>query len=130
MIEYRIDNEKRLVVATGHGVVTDGDVFGYQLDVWARPEVDGYNELVDMSDVQDIAVPSVDHVRNLASLSATMDSKSRSSKFAIVAPEAIAFALGQMYAALRGMNPESTKRVEVFRTMGEALAFLGIDTLP
>jgi hypothetical protein len=30
-----------------------------------------------------------------------------------------------MYAALRGLDSRSTKRVEAFRTMAEALKFLG-----
>ena len=55
-IVHRIDHERRLVVAEGRGIVTDQDVFGYQRDVWSRPEVAGYDELVDMSEVEDIAL--------------------------------------------------------------------------
>ena len=66
-------------------------------------------------------------MRELAALSANMDTASSASRFAIVAPEETASALGRMYAALRGLNARSTKRVEVFRTLEDALAFLGVE---
>ena len=65
-IEYRILHERRLVLAKGHGTLTDQEVFGYQRDVWSLPEVAGYDELVDMTQVQDIALPSTQRVRALA----------------------------------------------------------------
>jgi hypothetical protein len=123
-IEYVIDHKRRLVAAKGRGTLTHEDVFGYQRDVWSRPEVNGYNELVDMSQVAQIALQSVEHVRELAELSAGMDSRSSSSRFAIVAPTGEAFGLGRMYEAYRSLDERSTKEVGVFRTLEEALAFL------
>jgi len=38
------------------GVLSDADVFGYQKEVWSRPDVAGYNELVDVSAVEKFAV--------------------------------------------------------------------------
>lgn len=102
-------------------------MFDYQREVWSRPEVAGYNELVDMSEVEYIALPSPERVRDLAALSAGMDATSGSSRFAIVAPESLAYGLGRMYEAYRSLNPRSTKRVSVFRSMAEALVFLGIE---
>src|SRR5262249_11910815 len=57
-IEFRIDHKRRMVFAKGHGTLTDREVFGYQLNVWSRPEVVGYNELVDLTDVQHIELLS------------------------------------------------------------------------
>lgn len=125
-IEYTIDHERRLVTAKGNGTLTDEDVFGYQREVWSRPDVDGYSELVDMSQVDSIDLPSVDRVRELARLSAGMDSRSSASRFAIIAPTEIAFGLGRMYEAYRNLDDRSTKEVGVFRSRQEALAFLGI----
>ena len=93
-IEYRIYHERRLVLAQGRGTLADGGVFGYQREVWSRPDVAGYNELMDMSEVDHIALPSANRVRGLAQLSAGMDGSSVRSKFAIVAPSDIAFGLG------------------------------------
>ena len=125
-IEYTIDHERRLVIAKANGTLTDQDVFGYQQEVWSRPEVDGYNELVDMSQVDSIDLPSVDRVRELANLSAGMDNRSSAARFAIVASTQIAFGLGRMYEAYRNLDDRSTKEVGVFRSRDEALTFLGI----
>lgn len=124
---YRVDHDARVVLAVGSGVITDADVFGYQRDVWSRADVAGYDELVDMSLVTEILVPSSDRVRDLATLSATMDDKTTSSRFAILATTDVAFGLGRMYQAYRTLDRRSTKEVGVFRTMREALAFLRRD---
>ena len=126
-IEYKIDHERRLVLTKGLGVFTDSDVFGYQREVWSRPDVTGYNELVDMTEVKEIALPSTGRIRQLATLAASMDPPSRPSKFAVVAPQDIAFGLGRMFASFRSQDERSTKQVGIFRTMKEALAFLGIE---
>jgi hypothetical protein len=59
--------------------------------------VAGYDELVDMTAVQSIALPAASRVRDLAEVSAQMDPRPpASSKFAIVAAGDLAFALGRM----------------------------------
>jgi hypothetical protein len=57
-ITYRVDRERRLVLAEGHGTVTDQDVFGYQREVWSRSDVAGFSELVDMTRVRHLETPS------------------------------------------------------------------------
>ncbi len=123
-IDYVIDHERRLVTAKGHGILTHEDVIGYQRDVWSRPEVNGYNELVDMSQVERIALQSIERVQELAKFSAGMDAGSSASRFAIVAPTGEAFGLGRMYQTYRSLDDRSTKEVGVFRSLDEALAFL------
>jgi hypothetical protein len=132
-IVFRLDHEARVVVAAGYGTLTDEEVFGYQAKIFALDEAIGYDELIDMSHVTEIALPSADRVRDLASLAAGMDATRGNSKFAIFAPGDLAFALGRMFQTTRGLDPRSTTEVGVFRTMGEALAFLGLErplTLP
>lgn len=124
-IDYEIFHDRRLVAARGRGVFTHQDVVGYQQDVWSRHDVAGFDEVIDMTAVERIDLPSADAVRQLAALSASMDDPEALSKFAIVAPQDIAFGLGRMYEAHRAMNPRSAKEVGVFRTMAEALAWLG-----
>jgi hypothetical protein len=125
-IEYTIDHDRRLVPARGRGVFTDADVFGYQLDVGSRPDVVGYDELIDMTEVKHIALPSIGRIRQLAELGIKMDSGSPPTKFAIVAPDNIAFGLGYIYKAYRRLDPRSMKEVGVFRSFEEAYTFLGI----
>ena len=127
-IEFSIDHEKRLVRAKGRGTLSDEDVFSYQRNVWA--EVAGYDELMDMSEVNQIALPSMDRVRDLAKLSASMDAEKAASRFAIVAPFDLAFGLGRMYEMYRDLQAQSTKQVGVFRTLKEALEFLGVEGDP
>jgi hypothetical protein len=125
-IEYRIDHDRSLVWTRGHGTLTDQDIFKYQREVWSRPDVMGYSELMDMSAVEQIEVPSTGRVWELAQLSVRADDPRRSAKFAIFAPSDLAFGMGRMYENYRGLQSGSTKEVGVFRTREEALAFLGI----
>ncbi len=129
-IEHRIDHRRRIVFARATGTLTDPEVFAYQREVWARPDVAGYDELVDMSDVEHVALPSVDRITALASLSAGMDPRAPATRFAIVAPRDFEFALGRMFAAHRELDSRSTKRVSVFRSREEALAWLGLEGEP
>ncbi len=87
----------------------------------------GYHELINLSGVDRIVPPSPGRVRDLATLSASMDSPTSGSKFAIVAPKDIEFGLGRMYEAYRALNEQSTKEVGVSRSLEEALAFLGVE---
>jgi hypothetical protein len=125
-IEYQIDHARRLVAAQGRGVLSDQDVFEYQQAVWSRPDVAGYDELMDMRAVERIIELSADRVVRLAALSAAMDD-GRPSRFAIVASQDLAFGLGRMYQTHRSLQESSTKEVGVFRTLGDAVAFLGIE---
>jgi hypothetical protein len=123
-IEYEIDPGRRLVTAKGRGVLTHEEVWRYQTEVWSRLNVAGFDELMDMSGVEHIELPSIDEVPKLARLSASMDPAGRRSRFAIVAKDDLAFALGRMYETYRGLDSRSTKEVGVFRSLSGALAFL------
>lgn len=130
-IDYYIDHARLLVVARGKGVVTDSDVFAYQHAVWSQPEVTGYDELVDMTAVEliETPVPEGPRLQQLASEAAAMDHPASAVKLAIVAPASLAFGLARAYQSHRELDARSRKQVEVFRTLAEALAFLGIETL-
>jgi hypothetical protein len=126
-IVYRVDHARRLIVAQGRGTVTEEDVFGHQRSIGFRRELDGFDELIDMSPVSEIIDPKPARVRDLATFAADLDAPGTRSKFAIVAPSDVAFGLGRMFQAQRSHVPHSRKEVGVFRTMAEALAFLGLD---
>lgn len=123
--EHEVDHKRRLVIAKGRGTLTDREVFEYQRGVWSRPEVAGYDELMDMSDVGEIDLPSLERVRELAKLSASMDDAAPRSRLAIVAPKDFAFALGRLYEAHRSLDERSRKTVSVFRSVEDAVAWLG-----
>jgi hypothetical protein len=130
-IEYYIDHARRLVVARGRGLFADAEVFAYQRQVWSQTEVAGYDELVDMTEVEEIGAPAPagPRIAQLASLAAAQDLPGYAGKFAIIAPGSLAFGLGREYQTYRELDERSRKQVGVFRTRAEALAYLGIDTL-
>ena len=130
-IEYYIDHTRRLVVAHASGKFTEPDVFKYQREVWSQPNIAGYDELVDMTRITEIEIAEAAslNVRKLASEAAAMDPPGPAAKLAILAPDELAFGLGRMYQTYRELEPGGTKRVGVFRTLREALAFLGIESL-
>ena len=115
-----------VVFAAGAGTITAAELFDYQREAWSRPDVMGFNELMDMSAVERIESPTPERVRELAEFSARMDAGARRSKFAIIATDELAFGLGRMFQAYREMSPGTRKDVGVFRSMTEALAFLGV----
>jgi len=129
-IAHRVDHALHLVVAVGHGVVTDADVFGYEHELRACEDARGYDELIDMTPVVRIDVPSPDRVRELAQEAADADLGHPPSRLAIIAPSDITFGLGRMFQAHRQLNPRSRKQVGVFRTEAEALAYLGLARRP
>jgi len=71
-ILYRVDHDGRVVIAIGHGVLIDSDVFDYQRGVWSRADVVGFDELIDMTRVTRIALPSTNRARpDVSNLPAT-----------------------------------------------------------
>jgi hypothetical protein len=125
-IEHRIDTQRRVVHARVLGVMTDADVFAYQRTVWSDPAVAGFDEIVDMSGVTEIVMPSSLRARDLAEVSAGMDAPDTSSRLAIVAPADFAFGLARMYASYRGLQERGSKEVEVFRSLEEATRWLEV----
>jgi len=124
-LDYEIDHERRLVRVTASGVITPDVLFGYQKAVWSDAAVAGFDELVDMSGVERVEAPSPSNVSALAGYSAKMDADAKPTKLAIVASGDLLFGLGRMYQAYREMKPGSSKEVAVFRTLPDALAWLG-----
>ena len=122
-IRYQIDDEHRLVLTSGHGVLTDQEVFEYKQSVWSHAHLAGYDELVDMTHVERIDVPSTERLRELARLSAAMDVPIPS-RVAIVANDLVTTGIARMYEMLRGLDPRSTRDVSVFRSVEEAVLWL------
>jgi hypothetical protein len=123
-LEYRIDQERRLIVATATGVLQDEELFAYQRGVWARPELAGFDEVFDLGGIEELVLASSDRARALADLASTMDVAGSPSRLAIVAPQDYAYGLARMYATYRTLHPRGEKAVQVFRSMEAALDWL------
>jgi len=125
-ISCRINHFRRVVLAAGHGTLNDQDVFTYQKTVWSRKDIAGYDELIDMTEVQEIVPPSTARIRQLAEVASKMESSNSASKFAILAPTDEAYGYGRMFKAFRAYQDGETRNVEVFRTKQEVMGFLGL----
>ena len=128
-ISSRINHLRRIVLAAGHGTLTDQDVFAYQKSVWSRKDIAGYDELMDMTDVQQIVPPPAARIRQLAEVASKMESSNSTSKFAILAPSDVAYGYGRMFKAFRAYQDGGARNVEVFRTQQEVMVFLGLANL-
>ena len=122
-LRYQIDDEHRLVLTRGFGVLTDQEVFEYKQSVWSQPRVAGYDELVDVTDVERIDIPSAERLRELARLSAAMDVLPPS-RVAIVTTDLVSFEIARMYEVFRKLDKRSTRDVSVFRKEEEAIEWL------
>jgi len=111
----------------GHGALTAEEILGYQREAWSCPNVAEYDELVDLSEVHHLDVLSLDQLQDLAMLDPRMDSESPPSKLAIIARTNAAFSLGQRYEAYRKPESPETRKIGVFRSPDDALAFLEIE---
>jgi hypothetical protein len=123
-LEYRIDQERRVVFTTATGILTNEDFFANQRGVCARGDAAGFDEVFDMGGVEDLVLPSGDRVRALADLASTMDVPGTSSRVAIVAPQDFTYGLARMYATYRALHPRGERAVQVFRSMQAALDWL------
>ena len=126
-LEYRIDRERKVVFATAASILSDEDVFAYQREVWSRGDLAGYDEVVDLGQVEKLALSSNDQVRALAELASAMDVPGASSRLAIVAPHDLAYGFARMFETYRTMNQRGTKVVSVFRSMQAALDWLDVE---
>ena len=124
-LEYRIDRERRVVFATAARTLSDEDLFVYQREVWSRSDLTGYDEVVDLGQVEGFVQASGDRVRALAELASAMDEPgASSSKVAIVAPQDLAYGFARMFETYRTLNQSGSKVVSVFRSMQAALDWL------
>src|SRR5262249_44887285 len=69
-LRIRLFPEQHLVLASGHGKVTDDDMFRYQHEFWTRRDVAGFDEIVDMTQAEDFDLPTPERLRELADVSA------------------------------------------------------------
>jgi hypothetical protein len=124
-IDHEIIPELRLVIARGSGTLTLDDLMQYQMQVWSDPKVEGFDEIADVTAVENFDYKGSTDVRALAKLSAQMDWVNKSNKFAIVAANETAYGLARMYQSYRDAQSISRKEVQVFETMEQARMWLG-----
>jgi hypothetical protein len=113
--DYKIDKERRLVISTGSGVFTKGDVLAHREKLFNDPDYDpSFSQLIDFTPVTQFWIEP----EELQSLAQTMVF-SANSRRAIVAPNDLIFGSARMYEILRESAGESG--IRVFRNRDKGL---------
>jgi hypothetical protein len=117
---YRIDIDRRIILSTGTGKLTDDDLREHQRAVLADPDFDPtLNQLWDLQQVETLDISNA-ALRDLAS----SRSYAAGTKRAVVAPRDVLYGTARMFQTLHDEAPED---VRVFRDADEAKAWLGIE---
>jgi hypothetical protein len=116
---YRIDPERRMILSTGTGVMTDEDLRDHQRRLRSDPAFDrSFDQLWDLQEVTLVEVTSAT-LRELAQAR----SFDPGTKRAVVAPEDVVYGMARMFQTLHDEAPEE---LNVFRTLEEAKDWLGL----
>lgn len=126
-IEHRIDHAKRLVRTRAYGKLTDDEILAYQRELRSRDDIAGYNELFDLTDVEEFDTLSAGKLREIAASAADLDSPEQPAKCAIVAPHSLHFGISRMYEVFRQLHPGTTKVTRSFAARQNALRWLKIE---
>jgi hypothetical protein len=123
---HYIDEENKIIFTEWHGEPSDNDLVGalniYLSDIKSKPELEGFNELVDFSNIRGLRL-SIDVLIELGKIAAKFD-KPGDSKLAIVVSSTLVYGFARMYGIYRNSNPQSTKKVFVFRSKTDAMTWL------
>ena len=122
---HYIDNEEKIIFTDWQGEPSDGDLVdalnNYFRDIKSRAELDGFNELVDFSDIRGLKL-SITVMIELGKISSKFDSSGN--KLAIVTNSSFTYGLARMYGIFRKHNPQSNKEVLAFRSKEDAMEWL------
>jgi hypothetical protein len=115
---YKIDKERRLVMSTGYGVVTNADLLDHQNKLIADPDFDPtYSQLADFAHVTKVEVTAADIHRM-----AERDVFAPDARRAFVVPDDMAYGMVRMFEMLREAKGENG--IRVFRTLEEGLGWV------
>ena len=122
-IDYKIYEDKKLVLATGHGVITAAEVIAH-LDAVAADEryQSPMKKLVDYRDVENIE-GSINEQRAIAWKKKQHHERFAGEKCAFVSPKDVIFGTTRMHESL--VN-ETDYNMNVFRNIDDALAWLDV----
>jgi hypothetical protein len=121
---YAIDNERRLVVSTGSGVLTTADILAHIEGLKRDPNFDpSFRQLMDFTEVTEAQLPS-DQIRHLAQMTVF---SCRSQRAIVVGGSPFFFGLARMYEmSLPGSGTEMAW-IHVFEDLDSAKRWLGLD---
>lgn len=122
--DFFINPEQRMVYSKATGLFGHADALGHMTRLLRHPDFrPEFNQLLDARDIAKVAL-TADEVRDLAARTVF----SAHSKRAFVTKSDHDFALSRMFGSYREIRGEDG--IRCFRTMPEALAWLGIAAEP
>ncbi len=122
-ISYRIDRERKLVLTTATGVLTDDELLDHKQALIGDPEFEpGMRELSDVRTIERLAVTPAG-VRKMVALDQEHLDRLGDYRLAIVAPADASFGTARMYQMLTEANVQN---IGVFRDMAEAEQWLEV----
>ncbi len=122
-ISYRIDKQRRLVLTTATGVLTEEELLDHKRALIVDPEFEpGMRELTDVRTIERLSVTAAG-VRKMVALDQDHTDRLGDYRLAIVAPTDASFGTARMYQMLTEANVQS---IGVFRNMEEAEQWLGV----
>lgn len=121
--EIEVDHEKRRTHCRFTGKLTGGLVAEYQVVIREQSGIGGYDEVVDFLGVtgSNIKAGDVDSSVNRA---VAMDTDRRPGRFAMVAPNNLAYGMSRMYQSKRAISQDISREMRVFSDLGEAMCWL------
>ena len=123
---HNIDKEKKIIFTSWYGEPKNSDLSDalniYIRDIKSSSELDGFNELVDFSEIKGLNI-SVNALIELGKVASKFD-KPGNKKLAIVVSSSLAYGLARMYGVYRNFNSQSNKKVLVFRSKEGAMEWL------
>ncbi len=124
-VEYTYDEEHNILYTRFFGVVIDKDLKDQAETIAADPRIKpGVRELVDLSGVEDIQGSSSSLELNIQ-IDCANSEKLAGMRTAIVASTDLLYGFSRMYQTFAELR-KSPLTVEVFRTVGEAREWLGL----
>jgi hypothetical protein len=115
---YHIDKDRRLVLSSGTGILTAGEIMGHQDRLIIDPEFDpAFSQLLDFTHITELRVDSED-VRRLAERNVF----SSTSRRAFVVQNDLQYGLARMFEIHRDIAGETG--IRVFRNLDEALSWI------
>lgn len=115
---YKIDQQRRLVLSTGFGILTREDLAGHQERLQTDPDFDpGFSHLADITHVTKLDLDAND-----VSLLAQPNIFSSTSRRAFVVKDDFQFGLAKMFESLRVAAGE--RGVRVFRNLEDGLDWI------
>lgn len=122
-ITYRVDDERRLVLTTAHGELTQQELQTYVGMVLSDSDIQpGFDELGDLTLVTRVNVSTADIIR-VADAIGEVGRHVKETKTALVAPDRIVEEISTLYELFRTSVPATVK---LFPSMTEARAWLGL----